>query len=274
MLECVINISEGRRLDVIDRLAEIGDALDVHVDADHNRSVFTLIGEERPRLLAEAAVVMVDLRGHDGAHPRLGAVDVVPFVPLHGSTLDDARLARDRFGTWFGQELGVPCFRYGPERSLPEVRRRAFVDLAPDFPDPGDVAVDAAPIGPHRTAGATAVGARPLLIAYNVWLRDPDLAAAKALAREIRQPGVRALGLQVGEGVQVSMNLIDPRDVGPATVYDWLAERIPVERAELVGLAPAFTLEAIDPDRWDQLDLAPERTIEGRLAQRGIVLTD
>lgn len=274
MLECVINISEGRRLDVIDRLAEIGDALDVHVDPDHNRSVFTLIGEERPRLVAESAVIMVDLRGHEGAHPRLGTVDVVPFVPLAGSTFDDARAARDRFGTWFSQEVGVPCFRYGPERPLPEVRRRAFVDLAPDFPDEDLPDGATGSIGPHLTAGATAVGVRPVLIAYNVWLRDPDLAAAKALARALRQPGVRALGLQVGSGVQVSMNLVEPREVGPAAVYDWIAERVPVDRAELVGLAPRFALDAIDPDRWEQLDLAPERTIEGRLAQRGIVPTD
>src|SRR5690606_8929667 len=119
-------------------------------------------------------------------------------------------------------------FVYGPERSLPEVRRRAFVDLAPD----------AGPPTPHPTAGAVAVGARPVLVAYNLWLAEPDLELARRLARELRSPEVRALGLAVGEEVQVSMNLVAPERVGPADVYDRVAGSTRIARAELVGLAP------------------------------------
>ena len=174
MLECVVNISEGRDRSVIDAIARsAGDALlDVHTDADHHRSVLTLLGESAPRAVARAAVERLDIRDHRGAHPRIGVVDVVPFVALDGSTVDDALAARDAFSTWAADELAVPCFRYGPERTLPDIRRGAFTTLAPDV----------GPAEPHPTAGAMAVGARPVLVAYNVWLAEPDLALAKQLA--------------------------------------------------------------------------------------------
>ena len=260
MLECVVNISEGRDPRVV---AAIGDAagralLDVHIDADHNRSVLTLLGEEAPRAVAAAAVERLDLRRHEGAHPRIGVVDVVPFVALDGSTPVDALAARDAFCRWAGQELAVPCFRYGPERSLPDVRRGAFGDLAPDC----------GPAEAHPTAGAMAVGARPVLVAYNVWLAEPDLALARRIAAELRSPSVRALGLQVGDEVQVSMNLIAPDETGPAAVADAVAERAEVARCELVGLVPDRVLRAIDPARWVELDLAEGTTIEARAAAR------
>jgi glutamate formiminotransferase len=263
LLECVMNISEGRRADVVDDLGAVarraGPALlDVHRDADHNRSVLTLVGEEAPRTVAELAVARLDLRSHTGAHPRIGVVDVVPFVPLGSSTMVDAVAARDRFAWWAAETLGLPCFLYGPERSLPEVRRSAFVSLAPD----------AGPGSPHPTAGACAVGARPVLVAYNVWMSDPDLAAAKAIARNLRGPSVRALGLAVRDQVQVSMNLIEPHVVGPDAVFDAIAAQASVARAELVGLVPAAVLTAIDPGRWAELDLGMDRTIEARLAER------
>ena len=131
MLECVLNLSEGARLDVVAQLAATaGDALlDVHSDADHNRSVLTLVGEDSPRAVTRAAVEVLDLRTHTGAHPRIGVVDVVPFVPLGAATMADAEAAADRFAAWAGSELAVPCFRYGSHRSLPEVRRGAFVAL-------------------------------------------------------------------------------------------------------------------------------------------------
>jgi glutamate formiminotransferase len=184
-------------------------------------------------------------------------VDVVPFVPLAGSLLGDAVAARDAFAAWFAGELGVPCFRYGPERTLPEVRRRAFRDLAPDL----------GPDRPHPTAGACCVGARELLVAYNVWLVTPDLARARAVAAAVRSPGIRALGLACGNRVQVSMNLVDPLVEGPAAAYDAVAARAPVAGAELVGLVPAAVLEAIPPSRWEELDLGPHRTIESRVAR-------
>ncbi len=259
MLECVVNVSEGADRAVVDAVARAagGALLDVHADPHHNRSVLTLAGpdvEDATRAVAAEAVRRIDLRLHVGVHPRLGAVDVVPFVPLEGASIDDAVAARDRFAAWAGEELGVPCFLYGPERTLPDVRRHAFTGLAPDTGGP--VA--------HPTAGAICAGARPVLVAYNVWLADGvDVGTARRVAREIRGPGLRALGLDVGGRAQVSMNLVDPYRVGPADAYDLVAARTAVERAELVGLVPAAVLDSVPISRWAELDLSPERTLPG-----------
>jgi glutamate formiminotransferase len=262
VLECVLNVSEGRDDAVLDRLAAAAgsELLDLHRDADHHRSVLTLVGVDAPRRVAVEAVDCIDLSRHAGAHPRLGVVDVVPFVPLAGSTMADAITARDEFATWLGGDLRVPVFLYGPERALPEVRRRAFHDLSPDQ----------GPSAPHPTAGACCAGARDVLVAYNLWLAGSSLAQARRVAAAIRQPTLRALGLQVGAAVQVSMNLVAPDRLGPADAYDLVAAALvgsgaSIERAELVGLVPAAVLEAVDPNRWELLDLAPERSIEARL---------
>jgi glutamate formiminotransferase len=175
----------------------------------------------------------------------------------------DARTARDRFAAWLAGELGVPSFAYGPERTLPEVRRRAFRDLAPD----------AGPPAPHPTAGAAAVGCRPILVAWNVWLTEPDVGLARRVAAAVRGPHLRALGLPVAGGAQVSMNLVSPDVVGPAEAWDRVAALAPVDRAELVGLVPGSVLARIDPARWSRLDLAEERTIDHRLAARRRRLT-
>ncbi len=260
MLECVVNVSEGRRADVVAELAAAAgdDLLDVHTCADHHRSVLTLVGEDAPRAVARLAVERLDLRAHSGAHPRIGVLDVVPFVPLDGTPMSAAVAARNAFADWAAEQLRLPCFLYGPERSLPDIRRGAFDAVLPD----------AGPARPHPTAGAAAVGARPLLVAYNLWLADPDLATARRLAAAVRSPAVRALGLAVGDEVQVSMNLVAPHAVGPEAVWDAVAAEAPIARAELVGLVPRAVLDAIDPARWADLDLAADRTIEARLAAR------
>ena len=261
MLECVVNISEGRDRSTIAAIADAaGPALlDLHTDPDHHRSVLTLLGEQAPRAVAAQAVALLDLRRHEGAHPRIGVVDVVPFVPLDDATAADAVTARDAFCRWAADELGLPCFRYGPERTLPEVRRGAFAAFGPD----------AGPPDPHPSAGAVAVGARPLLVAYNVWLAAADLEAARHIASALRGPTVRALGLAVGDRVQVSMNLIDPLVTGPGAVVDAVAALAPIAGCELVGLVPTAVLEAEDPRRWGDLDLGPDRTIEARRAAAG-----
>jgi glutamate formiminotransferase len=251
VLECVVNVSEGRRASTIDALCAAAgdDLLDVHVDADHHRSVLTVVGEEAPRRIAAVAVERIDLRRHRGVHPRLGAVDVVPFVPLDGSTMADAVAARDRYAAW----SPVPCLRYGGEGpSLPELRRTARGLTAP-----------------HPTAGVTAVGARPVLVAYNVWLDGESVRTARGIAAAVRSPAVRALGLALRGGVQVSMNLVDPSLVGPAEAYDAVARRARVARAELVGIVPRAVLDAIPDGRWEQLDLSADRTIEARLGAAG-----
>lgn len=251
MLVSAVNVSEGREgLHLAAVCAAAGDdLLDVHRDEHHHRSVLTVAGPAAVRRVAAAAVAVIDLRRHSGVHPRLGAVDVVPFVPFGDSTTADAEAARDEFAAWIAGELGVPAFVYreqGP--TLPQVRRTARLQLLP-----------------HPTAGAVAVGARGPLVAYNVWLASPDLALARRVAAQVRGEGIRALGLPVGDRVQVSMNLVDPLRVGPAAAFDAVAALAPVAGAELVGLVPRAVLDAVAPGRWAELDLDARCSVEGRL---------
>ena len=267
MLECVINISEGRDLARVERIASAAGSalLDVHSDPHHHRSVLTVIGADAARAVASATVAELDLQDHDGVHPRLGVLDVVPFVALGSTPATDAVDARDGFALWLSATHGVPCFLYGPDRTLPEVRRHAFGALAPQT----------GPSRPHPTAGATAVGQRDLLIAYNIVLRNTPLDVTRQIAAAVRGPGVRTLGLAVGDRTQVSMNLTDPMAVGPAVAFDRVGAQAAavggtVERAELVGLVPRAVLAATAEARWAELDLDDDRTIEARLEASGL----
>jgi glutamate formiminotransferase len=261
MLACVLNVSEGRDLEVIAAIAAAaGDhCLDVHSDADHHRSVFWLAGpdtREASGAVTVKAIELLDFTTHAGVHPRIGVVDVVPFVPLAGSGMAEAVDARRAFSEWAGHDLALPCFRYGEgARTLPEVRRGAFVEFAPDT----------GPETPHPTAGACAVGARGPLVAYNLWLAQPDLDAARAIARALRSDDVRTLALVCGDHVQVSCNLINPLVVGPAEIYDAVAQHASIARAELVGLVSRDVLAQIPRARWQQLDVSDDRTLEARL---------
>lgn len=274
VLEAVVNISEGRNPEWLDELVRsTPGCLDLHQDADHHRSVLTLIGRRAELIdavveLSSNVIADLDLRTHEGVHPRIGLVDVVPFVPLGSATMADALRARDEAAARLSNVLDLPCFLYGPMddgtvRTLPEIRRAAFGLLKPDR----------GPRTPHPRAGAVAVGARDLLVAWNLWLENVDLPRAKELASLVRSERVRTLGLQVGGATQVSCNLIDPTLATPADVYDDVrtllvgTERI--VRCELVGLAPQRCLEAISEDRWASLDLALSTTIEHRAAQAG-----
>jgi glutamate formiminotransferase len=285
ILECVVNVSEGRDEHVLDALSDAAGPLllDLHRDPDHHRAVLTLAGPAddvagAARALATETVRRLDLRTHEGAHPRLGVLDVVPFVPFVPGApppgdLGAAVARRDEFARWLGGELGVPAFLYGPltagrhatTRPLPEVRRHAF------GPPPGGLRPDFGPDRPHPAAGATAVGARSVLVAYNVWVSDA--AVARRVATQVRGPALRALGLAVGARAQVSCNLVDPVRLGPAEAYDAVAERVAeaggrVEGAELVGLIPAVVLRAVPEHRRPELGLSEDATIEARLAAR------
>ena len=275
MFECVANVSEGRRLDVIEELTRTAGASlrDVHRDSFHNRSVFTLIDDIQPladgvRALARSALELVDLRAHEGVHPRFGVLDVVPFVALDANQAPVARTLRDETAHWLADTCGVPVFLYGEledgtTRTLPEVRRRAFTSLAPDR----------GPERPDPARGASAVGARGVLVAWNLWLRGVSLSDASTAATAIRTSTVRSLAFSLGEFVQVSCNLIEPVEVGPSTVYDQVAALLPrgsIDHAELVGLLPRAVLEKEDPARWEQLGLSRETTIEARLASAGL----
>lgn len=270
MIECVLNISEGRDHARLSSLAEAcpRTLANVHTDAHHHRSVFTLVGsaqavEAEARALTQAAVETLDLRKHKGVHPRLGVVDVVPFVPLSEAEWPVCLVARNSFGDWLAQQLQVPSFLYGPDRTLPDVRRLAFRSLVPNF----------GPSTPHPTAGATAVGVRPVLVAYNVWFDTSDVARIREIARTVRTPLTRTLGLPIGDKAQVSCNLLEPLVEGPGITYQRIAEAArPFDlsplRAELVGLVPQAVLDAEPPELWEQLDLAPQNTIELALSTR------
>ena len=262
VLECVINISEGRDIDALRQLAAVcaNDLLDVHFDPEHNRSVFTLTGVTAPRRLTKLAVQILQLDTHQGVHPRLGVVDVVPFIALDESTMHDAILARDEFAHWASSELSVPCFVYGAERTLPDIRHQAWSNLQPQY----------GPGAPHSTAGAICVGARDSLVAYNVWL-DPTTTAETAglIAQSVRGDGIRTLALRVGNHWQISMNLIDPERIGPDIATDRVIHfakqnNVEIERCELVGLISQHALNKISQQRWTELDLSAERTIEFR----------
>jgi glutamate formiminotransferase len=283
VLECVPNVSEGRDDAVLRALARAcgPSLLDLHVDTDHHRSVFTLAGPgpldaaEAVRALAREVATRVDVSRHTGVHPRLGALDVVPFVALAGRPIRDAVDAARRFAKWAARELDVPVFLYDAAsdgaRTLPQVRADAFTRLAPDT----------GPETPHPTLGAIAVGARPPMIAVNCELDTDDLALARAIATQIRErdgglPGVRALGFALTgparsqPRAQVSMNLVDLDRTGLQAACDAVRARAraaghDVTRVELVGLVPADELARCDDEFVAFAGLGADRTIEGRL---------
>jgi glutamate formiminotransferase len=258
-LEAVPNFSDGRDRATIDA---IGDAiaaharlLDVHSDADHNRSVFTLVGsagELGDALVAGARVAAdrIDLTQQEGAHPRIGAADVVPIVPLRPEDLPRARAAAEQIGARLAAELGLPVFLYAPPERGPAFYRRGGTTELQRRLDAGELAPDFGPAQLHPTAGGIIAGARRPLIAFNVNLRG-RLETAKEIAALVREkgggfPGVRALGLDLPRAglVQVSMNV---EDWEAAALHD-IVDRIGVEAeargatvagSELVGLMPA-----------------------------------
>ncbi len=258
-LESVPNFSAGRDQATIDAIGSALGAharlLDVHADADHNRSVFTLVGTEAElgdALLAGIAVAAerIDLRTHEGAHPRIGAADVVPIVPLRPQDLERARAAAQSVGSRIGAELGLPVFIYAPPDRGPAFYRRGGTVGLQQRLDAGELAPDYGPPRLHETAGAVIVGARRPLIAFNVNLRG-DVSVAREIAAVVREkgggfPGVRALGLDLPRAklVQVSMNV---EDWEAAALHEIVARVDAEARArgaevvgsELVGLMPA-----------------------------------
>jgi glutamate formiminotransferase len=296
----VPNVSEGRRPEVVDEIvAAFATAdpevlvLDTSSDPDHHRTVITLMGPGPA--LVEAAVAgaaacarLIDLNQHRGVHPRMGALDVLPFVPFGAETrlsagddpdLDCAALA-ERAGRRIAAETGVPVYLYGAAArhpgwsALPAVRGRGFEALRPAPPRP-----DFGGPGLHPTAGAVAAGAREVLVAYNVELAGADLELARTIASTVRErdgglPAVRAMGVAAANRnlFQVSMNLLDWRVTPPAAAYAavaGLAERAGarVEASEIVGLVPAGALDGVDPADLRLRGSLPDLLLETRLLQ-------
>src|SRR5215204_3123389 len=272
LVECVPNFSEGRRPEVVLEIAAAITAvkpacvLDTHIDPDHNRSVITFVAP--PQTVVACAVnavrrasELIDMRTHQGEHPRLGATDVLPFVPLRGVTMDACvRLAHEA-GKTIAHELAIPVYYYEraalrPERvNLEDVRRGALELLREQIITNPERAPDEGPARVHDSAGAIAVGARPFLIAFNVILRSSDTAIARQIARTIRArngglPFVKALGfrLHTRELAQVSMNLVNYEVTGMTAAYAAIrreADRlgVAIESAEIVGLVPRNALD-------------------------------
>jgi glutamate formiminotransferase len=295
LVESVPNFSEGRRLRVVDEIVEAfagGDpdvlVLDRSSDADHDRSVLTLAGPGRA--LVDAAVRgaaacarLIDLTQHRGVHPRMGALDVLPFVELDPAS-DCVPLALEA-GRRLVEEVGIPVYFYGeaalrPDRAqLPAVRAKGFEALATAITRDPARAPDLGGPGLHPTAGATAVGVRPFLIAYNVNLATEDVGLARRIAGAVRERdgglrAVRALGLALERRgmTQVSMNLLDFRVTPPAAAFAAVAELaatagVEVVESEIVGLVPEAAVAGVHPSRLKLQGFSRDRLVEERVRQ-------
>jgi len=296
LVECVPNFSEGRDQATLEALRAAVTAvpgvqlLDVQADASHHRSVFTFVAP--PDAAAEAAFRAmrvardrIDLTRHQGEHPRMGATDVVPFIPVRDITMDDCIALAKRLAARVGAELEIPVFLYAkaaarPERErLPDIRKGEFEGLRERIgSDPG-ADPDFGPRHIHPTAGATAIGARPFLVAYNIYLDTGDVGIAKDIAKQIRTssgglPAVQASGFAVSGRAQVSMNLLDIDVTSPAAVFAAVgaaarARGVSIAQSEIVGLIPERALLGASaaalqlPDAGDHVLEAKIRQAEG-----------
>ena len=271
LVECVPNFSEGRRPEVLDEIVGAMTAvegvrlLDKEMDADHNRAVVTIIGA--PEAVLEGAFrgikkasALIDLTKHEGEHPRMGATDVCPFVPVKDVTMDDCVELASRLGERVGEELSIPVFLYEaaakrPEReNLAKCRKGQFEGLREEIGTNPEKDPDYGPSKIHPTAGAIAIGARPFLIAYNINLGTADLSVAKAIAKSIRHSGgglryVKALGFEIKDRgiVQVSINMVNFKGTPLFRVFEMVKSEaarygVPVIGSEVVGLVPADAL--------------------------------
>jgi len=296
VIECVPNVSEGRRADVVEALVQAirqvpgARLLDYSSDASHNRSVFTMAGEAGPLKAAvltlfETALPLIDLRAHTGEHPRVGAVDVVPFVPIEGVTMDACVALAKETGAEVARRFQVPVYLYeeaaatAARKNLEDIRRGEFEGLAAKMAS-AEWAPDYGPAAPHPSAGASVIGARMPLIAYNINLATDRLDVAKKIAAAIRQSSggfryVKAMGVSLGDRgiVQVSINLTNYEKTPMFRVFEAVAREaarygVTVLESEIVGLVPADALPA-DPARRLKLradDL--NKVLEMRLGDR------
>jgi glutamate formiminotransferase len=296
ILEAVPNFSEGRDLavvgSIVDAMRKSGaEVLDWSADPDHHRSVVTVIGP--PKLVEDAAfagaavaVEQIDLRQHRGVHPRIGAIDVLPFVPLAGLSMTDAAASARRVGERLASELGLPVYFYGaasdpPGRSLAQLRRGGFEQIVggwstermPDLLPP-----DWKYAGAHPSAGAACVGARAVLLAWNVWVGGISLEQARAIAREMREEnsgirGLRALALPLPSrsALQISMNIEDVESSSPARAFERVRTLVEqagghVTQTEIIGMAPDELLNAAS-DEWRLQPGTRERSLSQRVAE-------
>ena len=293
VLEAVPNFSEGRDLakvrGLVDTVSAEGvEVLDWSADPDHHRSVITYIGEPARVEAASVAAARfalehIDLQSHEGVHPRIGALDVLPFVPLADARMEDAVASAHRVGRRIG-ELGIPVLYYGmastsPGGGLSELRRGGFERLRDGFP--AGLLPDEPPGArlPHPSAGVTCVGARNVLLAWNVFVAGVDVADARAIAARIRERGggfrgLRALGIHLPrqDRVQISMNLEDPSRTSPIEVFEAIEREViarggSVVETEVIGMVPDTLVYPAAVNRLLLPDLGPSRVLSRRVAQ-------
>ena len=293
VLECVPHVSEGRRRDVIDRLARAVTQVagvrlaSVHIDPDHHRSVFTFLGAPEPvqaaaLSLARAVFEAVDMQAHQGIHPRLGALDVLPFVPLRDLTMADAVRVARTVGARLAADHALPVYLYGAaatvpgRRSLLAVRAGQYEGLPTRLADPS-WRPDFGPARFDPRLGAVLVGARDVLVAYNVWLDTDDASAARGIARAVREssgglPAVQAMGgrLERRGIAQVAMNLLDYRVTSLPQAFDAVRSEaarrgVGVRRGELVGLAPRAAFAGRSPESVGLVDWSDAGYLESYL---------
>ncbi|MHB1190041.1 MAG: glutamate formimidoyltransferase [Armatimonadota bacterium] len=283
IIQCVPNFSEGRRPDVVEAIADAARAarvIDYSSDPDHNRMVLTLLGspgEIRDAVFAAAsrAVEEIDMRAHSGVHPRIGAVDVVPLVPVSGIGMEECVELSYQIGNDISRHLGVPVYFYersavlGHRVNLADVRRGGFERLSAGLLS-GERAPDLGPPSAHPTAGVTVVGARGPLVAFNVILDSEDLAAAKEIAAKVRAtlPGVKAIGVPLASRseVQVSMNITRPEEIAVGEVYRFVeaeARGLVVE-SEIIGCLAARFLGA-EPEEIRAFKFAESQILDNWL---------
>lgn len=295
IVECVPNFSEGRREEVIaairDAIAAVEGVtiLDVSSDPSHNRSVVTFVAPVERAVDAAFAGMSeardrIDLRQHTGEHPRMGATDVVPFVPLEGTTMEDCIALARELGDRVGRELEIPVFLYEraatqPAReNLADVRRGEFETLVTEIGTNPAREPDFGPNRVHPSAGATAIGARPFLVAYNIYLgQASNLPVAKKIAKSVRGSSggfryVKGLGLEVEGQAQVSMNLVDTTQTPMHRVFDFVkmeaaASGVPVTWSEIVGLVPERVLFDAAVQHMQLTQFTREQVLEGRVRE-------
>jgi glutamate formiminotransferase len=294
IVECVPNFSEGRRKEVVDAIANAIVSvpgvrlLDTEMDPNHNRSVITFIGDrsavaEGAFQGAKAAVARIDMNTHRGEHPRVGALDVLPFVPILGVTLEDCVVLARSVGKRIAEELQIPVYLYEEaatrpdRRALPDVRRGEYEGLKVAVETDPDRKPDFGPSKLHPTAGACIVGARPVLIAWNVNLGTRDVRVAKRIAKAIREsdgglPAVRAKGFELADRglVQVSMNMTDYRKTSLVQVYEAILalaakEGVEVVESEIIGLVPLDAILAGATQYFKLARFHREQILETRL---------
>jgi glutamate formiminotransferase / formiminotetrahydrofolate cyclodeaminase len=292
LIECVPNFSEGRDRSVIDAIAAAitaarGRVLDQSLDAWHHRAVITFVAEQHDMVSAALAAITaardrIDLRTHTGLHPRIGATDVVPFIPLDGATMDDCVSLARELAHRVGRELAIPVYLYeyasqrAEYRNLADVRRGGIEELTRTIGSTRPP--DAGPAVLHPSAGAIAIGARAFLGAFNVFVGGAaQLPKAREIARELRAangglPGVKALALEVDGQAQVSMNLTDLEHVALHTAFDAVADAarargMQATHSEVIGLVPQRTIQAAFADRIMLRDARDSVSLEYRIAQ-------